>query len=203
MSLREPHCRSLNSARLHPQVLQGAEVPTLAPVAGLRMAHGSHGWSVALSPGAASQLTLREPWQWKEKRYLVAQEVGARVSIEFIAPSPYTGLPTIAPEEDFETFSTDLPIRRQEAEGSNTVGISFQQSATFGLGSVYCWVDDDVDNGSRVDGWWPIKERNMGSVAEVASGLVPGPHVLHCEVMEETLDPGGGHEFRLIAVMYD
>lgn len=188
MSLREPHCRSLNSARLHPHVLQGVEDATLAPVAGLRMAHGSHGW---------------EPWQWKEKRYLVAREVGARVSIEFIAPSPYTGLPTIAPDEDFEAFSTDLPIRREEAEGTNTVGISFQQSATFGLGSVYCWVDDDVDNGSRVDGWWPIRERNMGSVAEVASGLMPGSHVLHCEVIEETLDPGGGHEFRLIAIMYD
>jgi hypothetical protein len=42
------------------------------------------------------------------------------------------------------------------------VMIGFQQSATLGLGSVYCWVDDDRSDGTRVDGWWEIEERNMG-----------------------------------------
>jgi len=38
------------------------------------------------------------------------------------------------------------------------------------------------------------------SVTSVSEDATPGPHVLTCEVMQETKDPGGGHEFRLIAV---
>jgi hypothetical protein len=43
----------------------------------------------------------------------------------------------------------------------------------------------------------------MGRVDEVVDGLTPGPHTLHCEVLEHTLDPGGGTEFRIFAVIYD
>ena len=46
-------------------------------------------------------------------------------------------------------------------EGARVM-IGFQQSATLGLGSVYCWVDDNQSDGTRVDGWWEIEERNMG-----------------------------------------
>jgi hypothetical protein len=38
------------------------------------------------------------------------------------------------------------------------------------------------------------------SVSVVTNDASPGKHVLTCEVMKETTDPGGGHEFRLIAV---
>ena len=31
--------------------------------------------------------------------------------------------------------------------------------------------------------------------------LAPGDHELHCELLEETKDPQGGHEFRVISVM--
>lgn len=31
--------------------------------------------------------------------------------------------------------------------------------------------------------------------------LSPGKHELHCEVLEETDDPNGGHEVRLISLM--
>lgn len=37
--------------------------------------------------------------------------------------------------------------------------------------------------------------------AMIASGLKPGKHVLHCEVVAETNDPvSGGHEFRITSV---
>lgn len=42
------------------------------------------------------------------------------------------------------------------------VMIGFQRSAVLGLGSVFCWVDDDRGSGRRVEGWWEIEERNMG-----------------------------------------
>lgn len=38
------------------------------------------------------------------------------------------------------------------------------------------------------------------SVAVIAHHATPGKHTLTCEVMQETSDPNGGHEFRLIAV---
>ena len=35
----------------------------------------------------------------------------------------------------------------------------------------------------------------------VRDDLTPGDHILRCEVLEATADPGGGHEFRIISVM--
>lgn len=40
-------------------------------------------------------------------------------------------------------------------------------------------------------------------VEEVAAGILPGDHVLHCELLEHTLDPTGGTEFRIFAIMHD
>ena len=40
-------------------------------------------------------------------------------------------------------------------------------------------------------------------VEEVVSGIEPGPHTLHCELLEHTLDPQGRTEFRIFAVMHD
>ena len=40
-------------------------------------------------------------------------------------------------------------------------------------------------------------------VEKVASGLTPGAHTLHCELLEHTLDPLGQTEFRIFAVMHD
>ncbi|KAK8861417.1 hypothetical protein IAR55_002236 [Kwoniella newhampshirensis] len=91
--------------------------------------------------------------------------------------------------------------RSRKADGSVLIG--YQRSAKLGLGSVWCWVDDDRMQGTQVDGWWKLDKRNMGMVKEVASGLEPGRHTLHCELLQQTLDPGGGTEFRLFAVMHD
>jgi hypothetical protein len=30
------------------------------------------------------------------------------------------------------------------------------RSATFGLGTVYCWVDDERDKGVKLDGYWDL-----------------------------------------------
>lgn len=37
----------------------------------------------------------------------------------------------------------------------------------------------------------------------IAEDLLPGPHTLQCKLLDHTLDPGGGTEFRLIAVVHD
>jgi hypothetical protein len=95
------------------------------------------------------------------------------------------------------------PSVAADGENGGTVAIGYQRSANYGLGSVFCWVDDDKDKGKRLDGYWTIKERNMGVVDAVATGLQPGRHRLQCELLEDTLDPRGKKEFRLFAVMHD
>ena len=42
--------------------------------------------------------------------------------------------------------------------------------------------------------------RNVATTEVIANGASPGEHLLHCEVMNETSDPQGSHEMRLIAV---
>lgn len=37
--------------------------------------------------------------------------------------------------------------------------------------------------------------------ATIGSNLTPGEHKLTCELLNETADPSGGKEFRLISVM--
>jgi hypothetical protein len=86
--------------------------------------------------------------------------------------------------------------------GSASVLISYQRSAKFGLGSVLCWVDGEREAGVVIDGYWQEKERNMGVVSLVAEHLTVGTHRLSCELLDRTADPGGGHEFRLIAFMH-
>ncbi|WVR03959.1 hypothetical protein IAU60_000958 [Kwoniella sp. DSM 27419] len=92
---------------------------------------------------------------------------------------------------------------RPTPRGGGSVMIGYLRSAHLGLGSVSCWVDGDRTKGTRVDGWWKMDKRNMGMVKKVASDLEPGKHTLHCELLRETLDPSGGTEFRLFAVMHD
>ncbi|RXK39296.1 hypothetical protein M231_03375 [Tremella mesenterica] len=74
------------------------------------------------------------------------------------------------------------------------------RSRTFGLGTIVCWVDDDVDKGVTVTGWWD-NDMNIGRFATIRNDLTAGRHTLTCEVSQETSDPGGGHEFRIISVM--
>jgi hypothetical protein len=48
-----------------------------------------------------------------------------------------------------------------------------------------------------------LAELLTSRVEEVAAGIQPGSHILHCELLEHTLDPTGGTEFRIFAIMHD
>lgn len=34
------------------------------------------------------------------------------------------------------------------------VRVTYLKSKTFGLGNVWCWLDDDRKNGKKIVGWW-------------------------------------------------
>ena len=38
----------------------------------------------------------------------------------------------------------------------NRVRITYLRSKTFGLGDVWCWVDDDKKGGTRLPGYWTV-----------------------------------------------
>lgn len=54
------------------------------------------------------------------------------------------------------------PNAKQNPQAGGSILIGYQRSAKLGLGSVWCWIDDDRDGGQRVDGWWKLDKRNMG-----------------------------------------
>ncbi|KZS87476.1 hypothetical protein SISNIDRAFT_491045 [Sistotremastrum niveocremeum HHB9708] len=86
--------------------------------------------------------------------------------------------------------------------------VSYLRSKSFGLGSVWCWVevegvpDSEKRFGHKLDGYWDRDKINVGSADAVAQRLPPGSHTLHCRLLgsDESADPGKGTEFRIIAV---
>ncbi|GJJ12748.1 hypothetical protein Clacol_006993 [Clathrus columnatus] len=76
------------------------------------------------------------------------------------------------------------------------VRITYLKSKTFGLGEM-----------SGV-GWTMIEPKEPKSqdggirrtLVVLSENAEPGKHTVTCEIMQETSDPGKGHEFRLIAV---
>lgn len=121
------------------------------------------------------------------QKYLVARVPGARASF---------------------AFETEVGILK----------IFHQRSTKYGLGQIECWVDDAVHKKKRVDSWWPYDFSLVGYVSKnpcpdawaltdlfsrysiIANDLAPGAHLLHCEVIADTSDPGGGHEFRMTSL---
>ena len=53
-------------------------------------------------------------------------------------------------------------VEAEEKGDTGRVMIGYQRSAVLGLGSVWCWVDEDRDGGKMIDGYWEIQRRNMG-----------------------------------------
>jgi len=45
------------------------------------------------------------------------------------------------------------------------------------------------------------RHSNIGRFATIRDDLHPGVHTITCEILNETSDPGGGHEFRMISMM--
>ncbi|KAL7424571.1 hypothetical protein Q5752_000255 [Cryptotrichosporon argae] len=80
------------------------------------------------------------------------------------------------------------------------VELFYLRSASFGLGNVQCWVDDDTDAAVTLEGYWD-QIYNIGRSSTIRDGLEPGAHVLHCALLESTADPTGGKEFRIISLM--
>ncbi|WVQ77182.1 hypothetical protein IAR50_006865 [Cryptococcus sp. DSM 104548] len=75
------------------------------------------------------------------------------------------------------------------------------KSKTFGLGTIECWADEERDKAEKIVGWWDNGDVNIGRFATIRTGLSAGRHTITCELLEETSDPGGGHEFRMISMM--
>ncbi|BEJ12034.1 hypothetical protein CspHIS471_0204940 [Cutaneotrichosporon sp. HIS471] len=76
------------------------------------------------------------------------------------------------------------------------VEIYYLRSKSFGLGNLRCKL------GGReniIEGWWD-KAENIGQSTRWR-GLEPGSYKLECELLSQTSDPGGGTEFRLMAIM--
>ncbi|RSH82182.1 hypothetical protein EHS25_006115 [Saitozyma podzolica] len=81
-----------------------------------------------------------------------------------------------------------------------SVQLHYLRSASFGLGTVFCWVDDELDKGVTIVGYWN-EIYNIGRAATIRADLKAGEHLLHCELLETTADPKGGREFRIISLM--
>ncbi|WVQ85996.1 hypothetical protein IAT38_008164 [Cryptococcus sp. DSM 104549] len=81
-----------------------------------------------------------------------------------------------------------------------TIEVHYLRSYQYKQGSVLCWVDDDRPKAKRLDGYWPEKY-NIGRAATIRDDLEPGEHTLTCQLIESTMDPSGGLEFRMISVM--
>ncbi|KAH7106458.1 hypothetical protein BKA62DRAFT_612217 [Auriculariales sp. MPI-PUGE-AT-0066] len=116
-----------------------------------------------------------ENWTYKApggtpKTYIRATEPGARISFA-------------------------VPVRG----GLGRVRVQYLQSATFGLGVIKCWLDEDVAHAKHIDGFW-THDVNLASMAVISTTATVGDHTLTCELTEHSNSPNGGTEFRLIGV---
>jgi hypothetical protein len=78
----------------------------------------------------SSQLFCRERWVYeggKDKPYLIAKEPGSVVKVEVVV-----GV-------------------------MGRVRITYLKSKTFGLGDIWCWLDDDREGGKKVVSWWQLE----------------------------------------------
>ncbi|WWC72366.1 uncharacterized protein I206_106328 [Kwoniella pini CBS 10737] len=97
----------------------------------------------------------------------------------------------------------DKPGSKISFPVSTTLGqvqLHYLRSYQYNLGSTRCWIDDEKDKGIKLDGYWK-EPYNIGRAATIRDDLTPGSHTLHCELLNETADPKGGKEFRIISVM--
>lgn len=222
---RPPICRSMNSPRLHAAVSgtdEGEAEGEAKRGQGIQLAEGSEGWAL-WAWDEKRYMVAREPGAIAAFEFVTAETEAVEVEVdEGPMPDP---IAEYEPHAEGESGWDDerrrrrrsrlnehgLPevarrtAKRQASASANlgTVAVGYQRSAHYGLGSVWCWVDEDRSAGKRLDGWWEIKERNMGIVDKIATGLAPGRHRLQCELLDETRDPQGRKEFRIFAIMHD
>ncbi|KLT45969.1 hypothetical protein CC85DRAFT_239698 [Cutaneotrichosporon oleaginosum] len=221
---RPPVCRSTNSPRLH-AAISGIESDEEG-AQGIQFATNSgwHPWAwdekrymIAREPGSLATFDFvtaeteavethdEEPLDDPIAEYEPHPErTEQRRSIERKArPETVVDRREAAKQRERASARARARKKRPRSDATGTVAVGYQRSAHYGLGSVWCWVDSDRAGGVRLDGYWEIKERNMGIVDTVATGLAPGPHRLSCELLPDTRDPQGRKEFRLFAIMHD
>lgn len=78
-------------------------------------------------PSVFTHFAHREPWTFRgrlDKPYLLATEPGS-----------------------YAKFHVEVGVMQR-------VRVTYLRSKTFGLGDVWCWLDDDHRGGKRVQGWW-------------------------------------------------
>lgn len=76
-------------------------------------------------------MTCRERWVFKgqqDKPYLVAREPGSTVKFEVM-----------------------VGVMKR-------VRLTHLRSKTFGLGDIWCWLDDDKKGGTRIVSWWKVEK---------------------------------------------
>ena len=85
---------------------------------------------------------------------------------------------------------------------AGTWTLYYLRSNKKGLGNLICWVDDMRDRAIKVEGYWERK-MDVGEVLQMQTDLPKGKHDITCTIDGgTTADPGGGHTFLIIAVMY-
>ncbi|KLT40834.1 hypothetical protein CC85DRAFT_141454 [Cutaneotrichosporon oleaginosum] len=80
---------------------------------------------------------------------------------------------------------------------TSRVEIFYLRSKAFGLGSLECTLNGE--HAKTIHGWWD-KAENIGQSTRWRN-IEAGDYRLECELLGETKDPGGGTEFRIMAVM--
>ncbi|KAH7102217.1 hypothetical protein BKA62DRAFT_617848, partial [Auriculariales sp. MPI-PUGE-AT-0066] len=116
-------------------------------------------------------------WTWsppnggKPKKYVVAQEPGAKIGFK-------------------------VPVR---GGGMGRVRMRYLRSKQYGLGIARCWLDEDTAHEVRVDGYWG-HAMNIAFTTVLSSNATKGEHMLWCEMTGHTNSPDGGREFRFIGV---
>ncbi|KAE9392193.1 hypothetical protein BT96DRAFT_979539 [Gymnopus androsaceus JB14] len=53
------------------------------------------------------------------------------------------------------------------------VRVSYLKSKTYGLGSLFCWVDGDEVGGKRMDGWWDVENMHAPATTTIGENLAP------------------------------
>ncbi|KAG8936766.1 CRISPR-associated endonuclease/helicase Cas3, partial [Tulasnella sp. 419] len=109
-------------------------------------------------------------WSWKDKPYLIGKKPGDRI-----------------------TFEVKVDVL-------GTVSVAYLRSKTLGLGKLKCWLNGRPNRPQFVSGYWDFDNLNLVRKDHIVVGAPPGKHLVHCEIMKETDDPKGGHEFRIVAV---
>ncbi|BEI93318.1 uncharacterized protein CcaverHIS019_0509460 [Cutaneotrichosporon cavernicola] len=100
-------------------------------------------------------------------------------------------------------YVSKVPGAKVKFEIGTSVGIVkiyslFAQD--LGFGKCKCWVDNAKDVGKIIDGRLGNAD-NTGQLTTLSTIIPAGTHNVTCEILEETNDPNGGHEFRIIGVM--